>query len=256
VGVAAPEVSPEARAELAAAEVPVFLDSGAFSEVEFGPEGPRTVAPISPEEWTRRLELAEGLAADLGDLLHFVAPDKVGFPGETLGRLSRYRREVRRVAAHGARVLVALQGTDKVDFWRKVKLLDLAPADQLVAALPMKKNATTPDQVVDFVRRARPRAVHLLGLGAANRKAGPLVDALRAVDPELEITLDSNLIRANVGRKPRVRKLTAAVDRFLHASVFVRKCRGMWWAFGPGRPLVEVLEEEVHPDQTSLPFLR
>ena len=106
----------------------------------------------------------------------------------------------------------------------------------------MKKNATSPDQVIDFVRRARPKAIHLLGLGAANRKAAPLLAELRRIDPELEISLDSNLIRANVGRKP-VRKLTAAQDMFKSESPFVRKCRGIWHAFGDGRPLVEPLVE-------------
>jgi hypothetical protein len=220
--------SEAATVELEAASVPVFLDSGAFSEVEFAkphptkktkkgtpvmvPCAPFVAKPISDDDWKARLAYSERLARALGDRLYFVAPDQVAFPGETLGRLSRYRREVRRIARLGARVLVCLQGADKVDFWRKAALALDIPRTRLVASLPMKKNATTPDEVVDFVRRAKPKAIHLLGLGAANDKAPELLERLAEIDPELVVSLDSNLIRANVGRKGKVRKLTAALD--------------------------------------------
>lgn len=212
VGVAAPEVmnSATATVELEASAVPVFLDSGAFSEVEFGERGPEVVRPISDAEWKARLAYAERLAAALGSKLYFVAPDQVGFAGATLGRLSRYRREVRRIARKGARVLVCLQGADKVEFFRKASLALDIPRARLVAALPMKKNATSPEQVLEFARVAKPKAIHLLGLGAANRKAPELVAALEEMG--VEVSLDSNLIRANVGRGENPRRLTRALD--------------------------------------------
>jgi hypothetical protein len=196
VGVAAPEVmnSATATVELEASAVPVFLDSGAFSEVEFGERGPEVVRPISDAEWKARLAY----------------PDQVGFAGATLGRLSRYRREVRRIARKGARVLVCLQGADKVEFFRKASLALDIPRARLVAALPMKKNATSPEQVLEFARVAKPKAIHLLGLGAANRKAPELVAALEEMG--VEVSLDSNLIRANVGRGENPRRLTRALD--------------------------------------------
>jgi len=215
IGVVADEIlgSTSALEELlalAGTGIPVFVDSGAFSEVAFGPAGPRVVKPISPADWRERLALYETLAAALGPSLYVVAPDMVGFPEETLERLETYREEIARIAALGARVLVALQGEDKADFWRRVLELELAPVDSLVPALPMKKNATSDEAVLDFARRCRPGAVHLLGLGAANRRAPALVEALECSG--VEVSLDSNLIRANVGRGRNPRKLTRALD--------------------------------------------
>lgn len=214
IGVVADEILGSTRAleellALAGTGIPVFVDSGAFSEVEFGPAGPRVVKPITAADWRARLALYETLAAALGPSLYVVAPDMVGFPDETLERLETHREALSRIAALGARVLVALQGEDKVEFWHRVLELNLAPTDSLVPALPMKKNATTDEGVLDFARMCRPGAVHLLGLGAANRRAPALVEALERSG--IEVSLDSNLIRANVGRGRNPRKLTRAI---------------------------------------------
>jgi len=218
VGVAADVVlergqTAEAIAELKACTAPVFLDSGAFSEVQFGPAGPRVVSPISDKQWLERLELGAELAAALGPQLYFVAPDQVGYPAETLERLATYQRQVRAIDGLGARILLCLQGEDKVAFWAQA--LDAAGLDDAVASLPMKKNATSPAEVVDFARRARPTAIHLLGLGMKSRDVDvpALLAELEAVDPDLEVSLDSNMIRRHVGRdKPGGRLMTRVQD--------------------------------------------
>ena len=214
VGVAVDQLNAEAVEALkaTAGKVAVFVDSGAFSEVDFPGSVPTVVKPISAAEWTRRLALYLELAEVLGSALSVVAPDQVAFPGETLGRLSRYRKQVAAIAATGAKVLVPLQGKNKVDFWRKAQLaLDRCP--NLIPSFPCKKNATTPVEIQAFVAAVRPKAVHCLGLGARNKAALGLCVALRELDTDLTITLDSNLIRANVGRSGgKARAYTAAQD--------------------------------------------
>lgn len=204
IGVAVDQLKADAIKALkaTAGSVPVFVDSGAFSEVEFPKDSAPVVAkPISAAEWTRRLAVYQDLAETLGSALTVVAPDMVAFPAETLTRLATYREQVRKLAATGARVLVCLQGADKAAFWQQAQdVLGLTEADGIVPALPCKKNATSPAEVVDFVKAARPASVHCLGLGARNQNAAGLVQALRAVDADLDITLDSNALRANVGR--------------------------------------------------------
>jgi|SRR5271156_1728486 len=54
---------------------PVMIDSGAFSEVMFTADGPRTIAPIEETEWSRRLSVYTRLASTLGPLAAVVAPD-------------------------------------------------------------------------------------------------------------------------------------------------------------------------------------
>jgi hypothetical protein len=222
IGVAVNELNADALDALkaTAGAVPVFVDSGAFSEVEFGAAGPVVARPISAAEWTKRLATYQELADALGGALTVVAPDQVAFPAETLARLATYREQVQALAATGARVLVCLQGADKAVFWAEAQaVLGMTEADGLVPALPCKKNATSPADVVAFVQAARPRALHCLGLGARNANAAALVRALREVDAELEISLDSNAIRANVGRAAGVaRALTAATDAVVAAD--------------------------------------
>jgi hypothetical protein len=87
----------------------------------------------------------------------------------------------------------------------------------------------------------RPRSIHCLGLGARNQNAAGLVQALREVDAEVEITLDSNALRANVGRDHEdggraVAPLTAALDAVTAewvaagrcSTTFERKASGKW----------------------------
>ncbi len=93
IGVAAPEISEAAESELhalAGSDVLVFVDSGAFSEVRFGPGGVEVVKPISDEDWAARLALYKRLATSLGSSLYCVAPDMIGSQSVTLARLGRF----------------------------------------------------------------------------------------------------------------------------------------------------------------------
>jgi hypothetical protein len=202
IGIAVPEVMPSADAtaeleRLAGAGVAVFADSGAFSEVAFGPEGPRVVKPISDAEWIERLDFYERLARVLGSSLYVVAPDKVGYPDETLERLERYRDRIRALVALGVNVIVAIQGDDKAGFYERILELELG---DVIPGLPCKKNATTDEQLADFIARARPRRLHLLGLGIKSRRAPALLEYLEGVAPGLELSLDSCLIASLAGK--------------------------------------------------------
>jgi hypothetical protein len=217
LGVAVQEVSELALEELerlAGTGLRVFVDSGAFSEVNHCLE---VTNPMSDADWRERLEVYKRLAKALGAQLFVVAPDRVGCQQTTLERLETYRAEVREVAALGANVLLPLQRgelspAEFLAFAKEVTGLD----DALVPAFPMKKGATPLDAVADFVAAVKPRALHLLGLGASNKNAEPLAQRLYELHPELDLLLDSVLIRSMVGRTngpgggPRA--LTKALD--------------------------------------------
>ncbi len=216
VGVAAQEISDAAEEELkglAGTDIQVFVDSGAFSEVEFGPGGPRVVEEITHDEWLDRLGLYERLADALGDQAWLVAPDQIGNQDVTLERLARYRENLERLSAKGARILVPIQKgrLSQADFAGEVDAV-LGKKVRWLPALPCKKAATTAAELEAFLA-ARPRTkhVHLLGLGVRNRNAADYVSKFEG--RATSCSLDSNWICANVGReRGSVRPYTRAQD--------------------------------------------
>lgn len=194
--------------DLAEAGIPVFMDSGAFSEVEpqFRTRGSakefvgfRDKRPITPADWRERLDIYHRLAATLGPLLYVVAPDKVGDQQATLERLARYRDDVRHLISAGVNVIVPLQGgaLSLAEFDRQVQRV--LGTDRYVVGFPMKKGATSPEAIGDFVARRRPDAVHMLGLGEKNPHVERVMEIVRKASPSTKISLDSVKISSQVG---------------------------------------------------------
>ena len=213
-GVALPEVNAAAAGllvRLAGAGVPLFLDSGAFSEVEFGPMGPQVTAAITDAEWRERLAMMLDVAAAGGASVTAVAPDQVGFQGETLARLGRYAAEVRALVGTGARVLIPLQRgvMDAASFYIKAQE---AAGVILVPALPMKKGATPPSEAVGILAKLDAPSAHLLGLGIKGAHIADILRSAAHLAPRTQLTIDANLITANVGRSSGLRPLTRALD--------------------------------------------
>ncbi|MBB6144315.1 hypothetical protein HNQ77_002267 [Silvibacterium bohemicum] len=213
VGVSASHLNDAAVSTLIEMNQPVMIDSGAFSEVRITERGPDTVAPIDEIEWHRRLDVYMRLASALGRLAIVVAPDKVGDQQETLARLARYRKELAIIASKGATILLPLQ----VGAMSHGTFLDAAEASagvSLTPAMPMRKAATSDVALLSFIEDARPRHVHLLGIGIGTRRAERLIEAIRYFSPSTRITMDSNRLRAVVGNR---RPLTQ-VERQLRRS--------------------------------------
>ena len=241
IGLAAPEVNAASERELhalAGTGHPVFLDSGAFSEVTFNfpdkkgklpkadlPPGIHVTKPITDAQWEKRLDLYERLARSLGRQLYVVAPDKVGDQQGTLDRLDRYKDRIRRIEQFGAHVLAPIQkgSTPMAVFDQQVEAI--LGHSNYVRAIPMKKDATTLAELVDFLRARQPKRVHLLGLGSTNAEAETVLHATRAAVPGIRVTMDSNKIVAKAGRsgglgdaeypdpKDKRRALTVQTDR-------------------------------------------
>lgn len=201
IGVAADQVTANAEralVELAGRGVPVFVDSGAFSEVDFSGGTPRVVAPITDAAWRERLGLYERIGRALGPAASVVAPDRVGDQDETLQRLRRYRPELERIAATGATVLVPLQRGRRSLATFHAAVADVLGAVPWAPALPFKKEATSPEDARAYVAAVRPRRLHLLGIGLGNPRTDGLIRSLRETAP-VQITVDSNKIRASTG---------------------------------------------------------
>jgi len=200
----------------------VFVDSGAFSEVQFSAAGREVVKEITHKEWQRRLALYTKLCTVLRPRqVWCVAPDSVGDQAETLVRLQRYAPQVRELAACGANVIVVAQGGELslVEFVQKAA--SVLWFDNFVIGIPCKKAATSPQQVAQLCSELRaagfaaPR-FHLLGLGPQSSRFAAVRAAIAAVYPDALVHSDSVDIRAMVGRtngrNRGPRALTAAQD--------------------------------------------
>lgn len=202
---------------------PVFVDSGAFSEVRWCPDVGALVddKPIDDAQWHERLDAYDRLADALGDRVHLVAPDKVGDQDETLRRLARYAPRVRGMRALGARIIVPIQRgrLSGADFDRRCA--EVLGFDDYVRGIPSKKAAATVDEIAALSRELPAGArVHLLGLGPWGKRYHEVIAAI-ARDPRL-VSCDSVRIKALVGWTngrgggPRIlTALTAAVKRAL-----------------------------------------
>lgn len=212
LGVAAPECGGACERELltlAGTGLPVFVDSGAFSEVEFGDGPPRVVRPITPEAWKRVLALYSRLAAGLGSQVYIVAPDQVGNQRETLHRLAVWKGALHQLQAQGAQIIVPIQRGEwpMATFDQQIQgLLGLDPLDYIVG-IPSKKDATPIAELRAFLAERRPYRLHLLGLGPQSDRWGEVWAAITELVPGADVSCDSVLIRAHVGQG---RKLTRA----------------------------------------------
>jgi len=210
----------DALKALAGTGTRVFVDSGAFGEVGFGPEGLIVKAPITDEEWDERLGLYEELAAVLGSQVYVVAPDRVGSQEETLVRLARYAGRMQRIAALGANVIVVCQrgAVPQADFFARAAAAVGLPVESVIAGIPSKKAAATTAEIAAFARDAQPRRAHLLGLGPRSPRYAEVVAAVRAASPATVLFCDSVALTAVVGHGTGTpRPLTAALARAAEA---------------------------------------
>lgn len=235
LGVAVPELSRHSHWALhtRTGTTKIFVDSGAFSEVGFGPNGPFIAREITHDEWVKRLDAYLDLSGALGKRLFVVAPDCVAHQKETFERLERYAATVRRIArgecyehakhyGEGSNVIVPVQKGEvpMAEFWHRATTLLGLP--NLIAGIPMKKDATTVSELEEFVRVARPDRIHLLGLGPESHGFAAAIAAIRKHCPDCSITCDSVLLRRLVGRTngrgggPRV--LTQRRDELIAAG--------------------------------------
>jgi hypothetical protein len=218
-------------ASLAGTSARVFVDSGAFSEVEFNvpqknsrgrtgklrradlPAGatwierpdlpigaPYIAKPISDRKWRQRLATYAALAAKLGPQVAVVAPDCVAHQEITLQRMERYAADVRELVELGAQVLVPVQKGElsMVAFCRRVERI--LGTSSWTPAIPMMKDATSCDELEGFCRFYRPDGVHLLGIGPKSSRFADVLDAVAAGCATTSVQCDSALLPSLVGR--------------------------------------------------------
>ena len=236
IGVAAPKVSPNAvRAMLGTKRSPIFVDSGAYSEMKFPKnKPPEVVKPMGPKAWAKVFKVYEALAP-LGPRVSVVAPDRVADQRVTLERMRSFRDRYQALVKRNVRVLVPLQ-KGRVSLKRfhhaAAEALGASP-ESIIPAIPMKKDTTSDADLKRWAEVMKPRQVHLLGIGPRSHRAPRVVKLLREASPGIEIRLDSAVVPAAVGRGGGAGKLprvgTQALDEATEALAEYR-----WGAAAPG----------------------
>lgn len=203
LGVSVPDLSAPALEYLlgqrALALLHVFVDSGAFGEVEVVDGRLEVVAPITEDAWAARVAMGLRIAEAFGARARVVAPDRVGDQAETLLRLRRWAGEMAKVRAAGARVVVPLQrgAISTAAFERAAaSALDF---DDFTPAIPGNKDAMPPDELEAYLRASRPTSLHLLGIGPRSHRLPALLDLCRRLIPGVRVSCDSNVLAALVG---------------------------------------------------------
>ncbi len=249
VGVSAAHLSRRAESALCAlrgSAVPVFVDSGAFSEVRFRDDGPPVVVrPMTDARWREVMALYVRLAEALGSQLYVVAPDCIGNQRETLSRLRRYRAQLRRVRQLGAHIIVPIQRGPARQAAFDRQCAQAIGFGDYVRGIPSKKKATSLAELEAFVDEARPARVHLLGMGVTNKQFAAFSHAATRYGATL--SCDSNLLKASVGRTN---------GRANHPAERLRGRRVYTRAQDEARALLEsgVVRRDIDPRQLAIPL--
>lgn len=203
------------------ADLPVFIDSGAF--------GKTTIVdgkPVVNLNFDDVLDLYDGLIDDIGSyptsLLWLVAPDVPPakdtdgnwhtFPDETLALQQQYRERLGGLIDGGANVIVPVQvrrddtGTPDPEFAGDLIQAQAAFPGSLLG-LPGNRGAVPADLLEEALTALTTspageafRGVHFLGVSEFSPKFQGLVDTVRGVYPDAEITTDASRSQAMIGK--------------------------------------------------------
>jgi len=197
------------------AKVPLFVDSGAYSESRD--------APFTDTDWTRALERYVEIAKVAGPRAFFVAPDEIGSFEGTERRLEATGGRLRELLDLGSHVLIAVQPGPGSLTEREARLMraaGLEGRDNVHPALPWTRKVPVKpsmQELAGFLRARRPEYVHFLGLGEKNRDWDwdRLARIVAKASPATTMSGDSNRFGAMRGYgegTSRVRPLTRAAE--------------------------------------------
>jgi hypothetical protein len=184
----------------------IFIDSGAFGEVAFGPAGPRVVKPMTDRDWQEIFKVYAEQARAHGRDCYVVAPDKVGFQKESLERLEKYAEHVREIMLLGATVLVPLQKGElsMAECYRRAEdILNAGDPEKDMTFRPsiaMKKDATNLKDLAAFCKEIKPASIHLLGIAPDTDRGRAAIQCVHENAPGCDVSCDACLIRRWVGK--------------------------------------------------------
>lgn len=176
--------------------IPVFVDSGAYSEFVAG-------TPIPAKFWRAMLADQLDLARNIGPLAVIVLPDKVADQAGTLRRIRKYRDEINAILDTGARGIAALQPGRRGDIEMAEEISSALGRRDWVVGFPTTARARRdPAEILATLEAFpwRPAGVHLLGLSPSAPDWPAYMTALRPLPPDVWASSDTVTQRRLVGR--------------------------------------------------------
>ncbi len=195
--------------------IPIFVDSGAYSE---------DTGRFSDADWDRVLDRYEALAKAGGDRIFLVAPDEIGSFDGTEARLRKAAPRLRRLLDLGAHLLLPIQPKRGFYLAQRAGMLlhaagftysDLSARGRVHPALPWTdkvKDKPSMEDLAAFLRGNRPSRIHFLGVGSENPEWLRLLDTVHRASPSTRVQGDSNRFGAMRGEGRSLTRAGRLVD--------------------------------------------
>ena len=180
---------------------PLFVDSGAFSEMNGN--------PFTVSDWHNKFKVYERLVSAFGDRCVIVAPDRIGDQAHTMSLIRHFKNELLEFISK-SNVIVPLQkpkeqfslfdntqekGMTQIEMYEEVlQLLN----DKVIAGIPFKKAATSYHDYCELLK-SPPRRIHILGVTPFGEKWKNITSANKRLNAE-KVTFDGCRIRSLIGK--------------------------------------------------------
>jgi hypothetical protein len=136
----------------------------------------------------------------------FVMPDVVGNQSVSIDLVERYRSWILDEIEQNQSVpIIPIQVGDLTLAQAFNRIVQILKTDQWVTGLPSNEKAITPDELRDFIQRARPQRIHFLG-AASSKTLEPKLQILAELGhvPD-HLSADANIFRSSVYGKASTR---------------------------------------------------
>jgi N12 class adenine-specific DNA methylase len=189
--------------------VAAFIDSGAFSAFRRGLRS----GEFTPLDFDAIMSRYDALEIAIGDVAEengeitdhprplLVMPDVVGDQAESLRLVEKYRNWIRAELTSGnlSRPVIPIQRGDLTLEQAYRKIVDTLGTDNFIVGIPSNEQAASPEEVTNFLRAAKPKAIHILG-AAADKTLRPRLQSVidAGLADRIYITADASPIRSKI----------------------------------------------------------
>ncbi len=212
VGVDVGQLSKNGIEELARAivdlDAAVFVDSGAFSAFRRGLKSGDAKPMDFDAVLARYDEIEQAIsAANPAEKESYprpllVMPDVVGDQAASLALVEKYKQWIETEARFNlARPIVPIQkgALSLADAYRQI--VSILRTDEFIVGIPSNEEAVSPDELTEFLREVKPRAIHILG-AASDKTLRPRLQSVidAGLAGQVLITADASPIRSKIIR--------------------------------------------------------